>query len=429
MANVTVTIRTIDDQVGPVAITGVLVSIFDASGASFITSGTTSGVNGEVQFSLPSSAGGVTYVARLFKSGVSFQPSPSKTLAAKDPPAGPDFNTFQYVGHIGMVGVVTTFVVKDTAQPTPNPVENVQIHIFDSPADTYITDLVTDVNGTAEILLAGAAGPAGKEYIIRVNTPPGYYDGPTKTISVIEPLAVGETNIFDFTAYPPPEVPVSNDLDMCRISGFFTDSSMRPLKNVSLIFYPKEGYPKYVAAGFPFSGQPTIIRNKIVASERRANTDKNGYVEIDLPREGVFDVFVQGLDAPDHTLLGQVYIPDLNGIAIHEVFFPYLMKVKFLTPSLSLAIGETQEVEIELTASNFQPLSGKTVLDALLVFSSSDPTIAAAAINSNGNVQVTGLRSGSITVLVERVEGSFAPRRPAVADLILDPSALPVVVA
>lgn len=283
MANVTVTIRTIDDQLTPAGIAGVTVDIFDDTGAVFITSGVTAGAAGEVAFSLPGSVGGTSYLARLFKAGVSFLPSPNYAFAAKDPPAGPDFNTFQYVGHVGMVGVITTFVVQDTVTPTPNPVEGASVRIFSSPADTYLTELQTDANGQAEIVLEGAIGPAGKEYIVRVNVPEGYYDGPTKTIAVVDPLAVGETNIFDFVAYPPPAVPVTSDLDMCRVSGFFSDSSLRPIKNLSLIFHPMEGYPKYVIAGFPFSGDPTVIRNRIVASERRINTDKNGYVELDLP--------------------------------------------------------------------------------------------------------------------------------------------------
>lgn len=432
MANVTVTIRTIDDQGTPAPIDGVLARIFDALGTTFITAGTTGAVvpgSGEVAFSLPGSAGGITYQVQLYKAGVTFAPAPTKTFIATDPPVGPEFNTFQYTGHIGMEGVVATFVVQDTAVPTPNPVEGARIRLFSSPADTFLTELESDVSGMAELVLTGAPSPAGQEYIVRVTVPVGYYDGPTKTISVIDPLLVGETNIFDFTAYPPPAVPVSADVDMCRISGFFSDSSLRPLKNLSIIFHPKEGYPKYVVAGFPFSGEPTVIRDRIVASERRANTDKNGYIEIDLPRKSTYDVFVQGLDAPDHTLLGQVYIPDVAGIAVKEVFFPYLAKVTFLTSSLSLIVGQTAEIEVELESSNLQPLSGKEVLDALLEFTSSDPTVVTVTVNDSGKVQVTAVKAGVVTIQVARVAGSFAPRRPEVAALVIAPSAPTVTVS
>lgn len=424
MANVTVTIRTIDDQVVPVAIAGVLVSIFDATGVMFVTSGTTNGV-GEVQFSLPADLAGITYVARLFKAGVSFLPDPNKTFVAKDPPAGPDFNTFQYIGHVGMVGVIATFVVQDTATPTPNPIEGAHIRVFASPSDTYITELETDVNGEAEMVLEGAASP-GKEYIIRVNVPVGYHDGPTRTISVIDPLLPGQTNIFDFVAYPLPSVAVTADIDMCRLSGFFTDPSLRPLKNLSLIFHPKEGYPSKVIAGLPFSGDPTVVRNCVIASERRANTDKNGYLEIDLPRNGIFDVFVQGIDAPDHTLIASIFVPDVAGIGIYEVLFPYLKKVTFPVVAVPVGVGLTVEVELELEASNLQPISGKETLTTLLTVTSSDITKMTVGFNDSGNIQVTGVAVGTATIQVARVVGTFAPRRPEVPTLVVAPSS-PVV--
>lgn len=426
MANVIVTIRALDDQPVPVGIEGVLVNIFDATGLVFITSGTTS-VAGEIQFTLPGDLTGITYVARLFKSGVSFLPNSTKTFAAKDPPAGPDFNLFQYTGHVGLVGVITTFVVQDTVVPTPNPVEGVRIRLFTSPADIYITELWTNVLGKAEIVLEGA--PAGKEYLVRVNVPAGYYDGPTKTISVLDPLPPGSTNIFDFVAYPPPAVPVTADIDMCRLSGFFTDPSMRPLKNLVLIFFPIEGYPTKVISGSPFSGNPTVIRNRIVASERRASTDKNGYLEIDLARDSTYSVFAQGLDAADHTLLANVYVPDKAGIAIQEVLFPYLSKVTFPVTALALSVGQTAELELVLESSNYQALSGKAVLDTFLTVTSSEPTKVQVAFNDSGKIQVTALALGSATVQVARTVGTFAPRRPAVPALIVSPSSPIVTVA
>ena len=67
---VTVTIRTVDDQVVPVPVDGVLVSIFDSTGTTFLTSGVTGSItpgSGEVPFSLPGSVGGITYKALLYK--------------------------------------------------------------------------------------------------------------------------------------------------------------------------------------------------------------------------------------------------------------------------------------------------------------------------------------------------------------------------
>lgn len=144
-----------------------------------------------------------------------------------------------------MGDVVATFVVKDGAIPTPHPVEGVDIYVFDN-SDTLITHLVTDNTGSADYMLAGSASP-GTRYIIRLKPIPGstVSNGSTQTVMVIDPLTGTQTNIFDFTVLPPSALPVATDPDMCRLSGYFTDPGLRPLKNVSLIFHPREGYPKF----------------------------------------------------------------------------------------------------------------------------------------------------------------------------------------
>lgn len=423
------TIRTVDEDGDP--IDGVRVTVYNMSD-TYVTYGYTGGFTpgtGEVHFNLPASAGGISYKAYLYQAGTSFLPESVKTFAVKDPPIGPDFNVFEYEGQLGMSGVMTTFVVVDTATPTPNPVEDVRVRIFSSPADVFLTEVNTDVNGEVSTILEGAAGPAGKEYIIRLTPPSGYSGGPTRTISVIDPLGPSETNVFDFTVYPPSEVPVSLDPDMCKVSGTFTNPSLHPLKNITLIFHPREGYPNKVIAGMPFSAEPTVVRSNIIASDLHVTTDKNGYIEIELPRKSVFDVFVQGLGAGDNTLQASIYIPDMAGIDVREILFPYLTTLTYLTTSLNMTVGDSEEVEVELTASNGQPITGVVALNALLVFASSDPTIALASVGSNGTLVIKALRAGSVTVQASRVVGSFAPRRPEVPDLVIAPSVLTVTVS
>jgi hypothetical protein len=421
MANVTVTIRTVDDQLVPALVDGVTVDVFDSTGLVFLASGVTGAVtpgNGEVQFSLP---GGVDYVARLYKAGVSFLPAPQKQFAATEPPAGPDFNFFQYECHVGLIGALVQIVVSDDTTPTPVPVEGAVVRLFSSPADAFLTEFVTDTNGEIDPVLEGDVTP-GKEYIVRVLPPVGYSAGPTETISVIDPLAVGETNIFDLTVFAPSALPASTDPDMCRLSGYFGDPSLRPLKNLSLIFHPREGYPKFVVSGSPFGGQPSVVRNRVIASERRVNTDKNGYIEIDLPRTGIFDVYVQGLDAPDHTLLAPIYVPDVAGIAIHELLYPYVTKVTYAAPAVTVPVGEQVELELALETSNVQPVTSYQELQGLLVFTIGDLTLASVGVTPEGKLLISGIAAGATTLEVTRVVGTYAPRRPEVADLIILPS-------
>lgn len=411
MADVTVTIRTLDDQTVPVPLENVLVRIF--RDGAFVASGYTD-ASGEVDFTLAATVVGVDYEALLHKEGVSFLPSPSKDFTALEL----GVNVFEYTGHVGLQGAVVKFVVKDESD---NLVEDVRIRIFESPADTFLTELETDASGEAEIVLQGAASP-GKEYIVRDNPPSGYSSQGTRTIAVLDPLGVGETNIFDLTVSAPPDVPVCPDPDMCRLSGYFSDPSLRPLKNLTLTFHPREGYPSKVIAGAPFSGEPTVVRNRIVASERRVSTDKNGYIELDLPRDSIFDVYAQGLDAGDHTLLAAIYVPDIAGIEVHEVLFPYVTKVTYGSVAISLAVGESVELSVAIEASNYQPIAGKASLSALLTFSSSDPAKMSVDMTSEGKLLITGLAAGSAQVQVERVVGTYAPRRPEVSSLTILPS-------
>jgi co-chaperonin GroES (HSP10) len=425
----TCTIRTVDEEGH--ALDGVRVTLYDMSN-TFVTFGYTGSAapgTGEVHFSVPASEDGTSYKAYLYQAGVSFLPDAAKVFVVKDPAIGPDFNVFSYEGHLGLSGAMTSFVVVDTATPTPNPVEGVRVRIFTSPDDVLLTELDTDESGEASLVLEGSAGPAGKAYIVRLSPPSGYSGGPARAISVIDPVGPAETNVFDFIVYPPSEVPVSLDPDMCKVSGCFTDPSLRPLKNVTLIFHPREGYPLKVISGMPFSAEPTLVRSNIIASDLHVTTDKRGYIEIELPRKGVFDVFVQGLGAGDHTLQASIYIPDLPGIDISEVLFPYLTALTYSVPALALAVGESAEIEVALTSSNYQPVSGTAALNTLVEFTSSDPAIATVAVAATGALLVRAISAGAASIQASRVVGSFAPRRPAVPDLIISPASPVVTVA
>lgn len=422
MGNVTVTIRTVDDDPSPAAIDDVLVRVFDSVGA-FLTSGTTGAVtpgSGEVDFTLNGEVAGEDYTVLLSKDGVSFPPAPSKAISVTDPP-NPN-NTFQFAGHVGMVGQLVTIVVKDDAAAL---LEDIEIRIFDA-ADTYLTSVVTDSSGEASLVLDGAASP-GLEYIIRVVPLAGYtvQTGATQRILVIDPLGGSETNVFDVVLDRPSGVAETTDPNMCRLSGYFIDPAQRPIRRLTLMYHPREEHPDFVVSGFPSSGSPTVLNDKIVASELHILTDDNGYVEFDLPRDAIFDVFVPGLSAADIRLLSQIYVPNLAGVSIQDVFFPYVTKVTYDTTTVAVAVDEEAEVVPTLTTSNLQPDVGAS---GLIEFSIDDEDVAALSIVS-GNLVITGLKAGPATVTAARVDGSYAPRAPDVPALIELPSSISVTVS
>lgn len=422
MGNVTVTVRTVDDEASPAAIDGVLVRVFNSVGA-FLTSGTTGAVtpgSGEVDFTLNGEVAGEDYTVLLSKDGVSFPPAPSKSISVTDPP-NPN-NTFQFTGHVGLVGQLVTIVVKDDAAAA---LEDVEVRIFDS-ADTYITSVVTDSSGEASLVLDGAASP-GLEYIIRIVPPAGYtvQTGATQRILVIDPLGVSETNIFDVVLDRPSGVPETTDARMCRLSGYFVDPAMRPIRRLTLMFHPRETHPDFVVSGFPYSGGPVVVNDKIIASELHIITNDDGYAEFDLPRDAIFDVFASGLSAADIRLLSQIYVPNLAGVSAQDVFFPYVTKVTYSTDTVAIAVDEEAEVEATLTTSNLQPDVG---ISGLVEFSSDDEDVAVVNIVA-GNLVITGLQAGTATISAARVADSYAPRAPDIADLIELPSSISVTVS
>ena len=419
MGIVTATFTVMSDDAVPVPVDDVLIRVFDSLGA-YVTEGTTGAVTpGEVSLSLLGDVGGLNYTAYPSKDGWYFIPNASYAITVFDPPGfPPDDNNFQFTAHEGLDGQLVTFVVKDD-QGTPQPVEGVQVRVFDV-ADIFLTEGDTDASGELKVVLAGSATP-GTEYIVRLYkagvTIPA---GPTQRVRVIDPLGPTETNIFDFTTHTP-TIPVSTDSDLCLLSGYFVDASLHPIKSLTLQFIPKEGYPTTTISGMPFTSYPTVVRDKIIASEVLAQTDENGYVEVALPRGAVFDFIIHGSETPGPDPISEILIPDAAGVAIHDVLFPYVKSVTYGLPDLTVAAGSEVELSVAALSSGLTDIEGQTELDKFLAFTTADNGIATVGVTEDGKLLVVGVAAGATTLEAARVAGTYAPRRPAVSDLELDP--------
>jgi hypothetical protein len=413
MGVVTVTIRTMDDQAVPVEIDGVLVRVFNSSDV-FLTSGLTGDtIPGEVDFSLTGDGSGVSYIIRLSKDGVSFPPDPTFDITVTDPPSPP--NDFEFTGHVGMVGQLVTISV-DTADPAPVP--GVTVRVFSS-VGVFLSALLTDSSGEADIVLNGLADP-GKDYIIRLYKE-GYTfpNGAKQLIAVLDPVVPPASNIFDIVAETE-TLPVSSNPSMCLLSGYLTNISNQPMKNVTLRFAPVMVEPDARVSGFPFPGDPTVMGRSQAFDEVSVTTDDDGYVEVALPREAILNTFHHGYILPQIPGYAQVYIPDVAGAKLEDVLFPYIATVGYDDEAPTLAVGEAQELVLTVIGSNGQEIEGKTPLDALVEFSSSDEEVATVEVTADGTLLVTAVATGSTTITVVRVAGTFAPRvNPAVPAIVV----------
>ena len=415
MANVPVLIRTVSDALPPVPVGGVLARIYSALGV-FLTEGTTDSLTGEITFTLSGDAPGVTHLVRLSKNGYSFPTDPTKTILVKDPavPA----NEVQFSSHQGSTAQLVTISVKTDAL-VPVQVNDVEVWIYTA-GDVYITQGFTghspDAAGQFNVPLEGSSG--GTDYLIRLRKS-GYefLPRPTQVINVLDPVVPPATNIFDVVVHQP-TLPESTDPDMCLVSGYMVDASLRPFINKNVRFWPRKGFPDYMhIPGMYYPSDPSVVRDRIIVKEVIIPTNSQGYLTVSLPRDSWFDIHIPGAEDP-RLIITSIYIPDLAGFRLEELLFPYVTTVDYSETDVSVGIDESVLVDVTGSLSNTRDLSIPDDLVNLLTFTPEDEAIANVVLDSEGKLKITGLAAGTTTIAVARIPGTAAPRRPVLVDII-----------
>lgn len=420
MGMVSTTFRVASDAVTPAPVDGVAVRVFTSSDV-FVTEGVTGLVtpgSGELELTLNGEPSGTTYIVRLAKDGWSFSP-PTVSVEVYDPPgAPPNDNVYEYSAHEGLVGMLVGFSVVDD-EVAPNPVEGVKLRVYNS-GDLFVTESETDVNGEMDLVLAGAPDP-GETYYVRIFKE-GWVavEGATQVIGVHDPLVSPLTNNFDIVLSQA-QLDESVDPNMCLLTGYLVDASGRGLKGAGIRFLPRLSEPEYKMGGLPFPSDPTLLGSKSIISEAYyVVTDVNGKVQPLLPRGGVFDVLINGLETPGNQILETVLIPDASSAKLEDVLWPYVTGVTYSPASVAIAVDEEVDVEVAAQASNGYPLDGADY-GAFLEFSITDDTVAELTVLEGGALRLRGLQAGSADIQVSRVAGSLAPRLPAAPSLIVTP--------
>jgi hypothetical protein len=410
---VAVLIRIVTDDATPVPIDGVTVRVLNGLGG-FVTEGVTDTI-GEVTFLLDGSAGGTAYVLLISKTGISVLPDPAVDITVHDPAVPP--NEFEFEAHEGATAVLATVVTSDD-QVVPVPVQDVSVRVYDED-DVFMTEGVTDANGQFVLPLAGSASP-GTSYIIRLRKN-GYTvpSGHTQFINVLDPLPVGATNTFDFTLHEV-TIPESVDPLMCRVSGYLVDASMQPRKNVNIRFITRKGFPDSSIGIMAQTSNPTVVGGRIIAADVTVTTDRLGYVEVSLPRGGVFDVHVSGLEHPSG-VVSPVVIPELSAARLEDILFPYVQSVSYTPNPVSVVLGMFTDVALSITLSSGAALTEVADINNFVVFAVADPSVASAVVINPGQLRVNGASAGSTTISATRATGALIPRSPEIPDLVTTP--------
>jgi hypothetical protein len=279
-----------------------------------------------------------------------------------------------------------------------DPVVGVLIRFFDATGTTFITQQVTSLVGSdavAEVTLEGD-DPA-IEYTIRLSKTGVAFDGSLgssskspQLISVASPPDL--PNEWDVLAVTFSR-PTATSPRLCRCSGFFLDIAGRPLVNMDISFIN--------------TFAPAVVDGSaVMGPEIQVRTDEDGYVELDLYRNGIYDAWVPGVcareDADGNTAIAfprTVMVPDSSSANLPDLLFPVVEAVDFGVASLSLEVLEQGDLTPVVTASDGRTLVGAALED--VIYTIDDLSIAGISTSAT-QVFVVGAAPGTTVLRATR---------------------------
>lgn len=273
------------------------------------------------------------------------------------------------------------------------------VRAYDAAGATFVTQQVSsmvDDEAIAELTLDGTT--TGTAYTLRLSKNGVAFDGSLgdcskspQLISVVSPVAALPNN-FEVTGETF-SIPTSPNQRLCRCSGFFLDVSGRPLVGLDLTFI-NEFYPTVMDG------------SAVISSEVHTTTDKNGYVELDLYRNGKYAAWVPGIEASDdldgtHAIAYPRYmvIPNRASANLPDLLFPVVSAVDFGAGSVSVGYLATATLTPVVTASDGRTLLGTANEDVL--YAITDPSVAGLS-TSGTKVFIVGVSAGVTTLTAVR---------------------------
>lgn len=283
-----------------------------------------------------------------------------------------------------------------------DPLPGVLVRFFDAAGAVFITQQQTSMVGNdaiAEVTLDGS-NPA-VNYTIRLSKTGVAFDGSLgnqskspQIISVQSPPVL--PNNFDVWGETFARS-VSPDPRMCRCSGFFRDVAGQPMV----------GLPITVINEFA----PVVMDGRaVLGSEVVVETDRDGYLEIDLFRYGKYAAWVPGVEISDDldekraiAFPRYMIIPDQGSANLPDLLFPVVVSVAFGVPSLALGVLQSTQLSPVVTASDGRVLTGAAGND--VIYSSSDPSIVGVSTQAN-TISIVGIAPGTASIQVVRRDQS-----------------------
>lgn len=286
---------------------------------------------------------------------------------------------------------IVDVLVKDVAVPFA-PVSGVVVRVYDSTGTTLITSGTTDGTGHVQFMLDG--GTSFIRYQLRTYKQ-GIAIPQPQYADVYSPPAGSPTGANNFqlnaTVFA---LPQAVDPALCRLSGYIKDPAGRARRGIDIHFIDRFK-PLIVGEGDSAVG---------VLGERVAvRTDKNGYVQIDLYRNGCYRGIIES-----HENVGRdIFVPDLPAANINLVLFPRVYGVTFTpAPPWTLAVGTQLVVMVQTQLTSGYVINGTAPDD--LDYSQPDGNPAVALQVLDDRLVLRGLTTGGSTLFVKRRDASLA---------------------
>lgn len=276
---------------------------------------------------------------------------------------------------------VNVYVQDDTS--SHDPVAGVVVRVFDSTGTTFLTQTTSDADG-----LAGFSLVAPASYQLRFFKERFSVRQP-QLLNTLEAPVAPDTNNFTVIGhvYAPPEAVHPR---LCRCSGFFK----RPDGS------PAIGHDIHFIAKF----DPILFEGSAMLTERLIQrTDASGFAQIDLVRNGQYDVTIEGFE----DCLRTITIPDAPSVNLPDLIFPVVESVEFDPPGpYSVLAGVDYQITIRPTvrSSDGRVLPGTALRD--VQWRSSDTNVFAVLATAETLV-LRGLGGGVADLLAIRADRSI----------------------
>jgi hypothetical protein len=295
---------------------------------------------------------------------------------------------------------VVSIVVTDQDD---NPVVGALVQVYDITGTTFITQQYSSMAGSkavAEFTLDGDT-PA-IQYTIRMSKTGVAFDGSLgnqskspQSISIISPPGA-TPNVFAVICETFVR-PTAVDPYLCRCSGFFKDITGAPLVALPIRFINEFG--------------PSVVGGAAILGEGvDLNTDKYGYMCLDLYRNGVYMAWVTSVQACDNDsehAIGFprfITVPDQSSADLPTLLFPIVSSVVVTPDPINLTVNQAIIPTVVVMSDDGRTLRGTACEDVLYVVE--DQSVASISVTLD-RLTLLGVNPGVTRLIATRKDFSI----------------------